>query len=246
VAESTDPSERLIPVGGGGPLSSSRRARVVDHLRGVASALVVPGSIAFGDGHVRSALARKSQDAQGRPIPSYTYPAIDFLGEIEWNEADVLEFGGGQSTLWWAERARSVFTVEEDENWFGYLEATLRGAANVECVLESDPARYAEVPRRRTFDVVVVDGGNRPKAAETTVEVVAEDGLVIVDDAEAWFGDRPGDYPIIETLQGAGFGRVDLYGYAPGVRRKHCTSVFFRGAPPAFRGLAPPVRPYRR
>src|SRR6266542_4330702 len=135
---------KLSPVGGGGPLASSVRARMVDHLRGVASAVVVPISVAFVEGHARSAITRKSQDAAGRPLPSYTYPATDFLHEIDWIEADVLEFGGGQSTLWWAARARSVFTVEEDENWFEYLSRSLAGAANVHCVLESDSLRYAD------------------------------------------------------------------------------------------------------
>ena len=239
-------TSKLSPVGGGGPLASSVALRAIDHMRGVASAISVPLSVSFRDGHVRSALARKSQDARGRPVPSYSYPAIEFLSEVDWSHADVLEFGGGQSTLWWSDRARHVMTVEEDSNWFAYLHQKLASRPNVECVLENNSERYAAVPRGRTFDVVIVDGGNRPLAAETAAEVVGPDGIIVVDDAEAWVGARPGDYPIIATLRDAGFRRIDFIGYAPGVRRKHATSVFFRSGPALFAELPPPPRSYRR
>jgi len=50
-----------------------------------------------------------------------TYPAIDFLAQRDFHNCDVLEFGGGQSTLWWSAKARSVLTIERDAAWFARL-----------------------------------------------------------------------------------------------------------------------------
>ncbi|MFT6408402.1 MAG: hypothetical protein ACJAQ6_001820 [Arenicella sp.] len=44
-------------------------------------------------------------------IPWYTYPSIDFLKFRDFSNKTVLEFGGGQSTLWRASKASSVVTL---------------------------------------------------------------------------------------------------------------------------------------
>lgn len=212
-------------------------------VRGAAIGVFVPIHFAITSGHFRSAISGKPVDYAGRPVPWYTLPAIDFLSMVDFGEASVLEFGGGHSTLWWGERAQRVLTLETDPQWHAYLEERTESMPNVECVLVSDDDAYVAYPRGDTFDVVVIDGDVRARCAETAVEVVRDDGIVIVDDSEGYWG-RPGTYPIVDHLQSHGFARVDFYGYPPGVRRPHSTSLFFRNGARAFRGLSAPTRPY--
>src|SRR5262245_4561702 len=81
---------------------------VFDVLRRVGTAILTPILFTVHQGHFRSALARKAVDATGHPLPWYTYPAIQFLSAKDFCGRRVLEFGAGQSTLWWSARAGQV------------------------------------------------------------------------------------------------------------------------------------------
>jgi hypothetical protein len=90
-------------------------------LRAVATAVITSVRFSHVTGHWKSSIGTAAYDADGFPLPWYTYPAIDFLAQRDFLERDILEFGGGQSTLWWSQRARSVLTIEEDRAWFARL-----------------------------------------------------------------------------------------------------------------------------
>jgi hypothetical protein len=65
----------------------------------------------------------------------------------------------------------------------------------------------------------------------------------MLDNSEGyWGGDEQKSYPIVELFQRAGFMRVDFYGFAPGVIKPHCTSIFFKDRARIFENLKPPVR----
>lgn len=220
-------------------------ARLIGLLKGAFIAVFVPIHFAITSGHVRAAFARKGVDYAGRPVIWVSFPAIDFLSGVDFGDSDVLEFGAGNSTIWWAQRARSVLAVEGIPEWYEDVKAQLAGYDNVELVLVRGDEEYIDYPRTtgRKFDVVVVDGEHRARTAATALDVVKEDGVILVDDSEGNWG-RPPTYPIIDLLQGAGLNRVDFHGYAPGVRRPHTTSLFFRDGARIFKNLRPPVKHY--
>jgi SAM-dependent methyltransferase len=51
------------------------------------------------------------------PVPWITYPAFRQLARIVKPDWRVFEYGCGGSSLWWAARARKVFSVEHDPAW---------------------------------------------------------------------------------------------------------------------------------
>ncbi|HET7624286.1 MAG TPA: hypothetical protein VFM25_03400, partial [Verrucomicrobiae bacterium] len=51
-------------------------------------------------------------------MPWFSYAAIDFLERFMRPEMTVCEYGSGGSTLFFARRARSVFSIENSEKWF--------------------------------------------------------------------------------------------------------------------------------
>lgn len=206
--------------------------------KGAVIGAITPLRFSLRSGHWRSALLRRAVDSAGQPIPSYAYPAIDFLSTLDFGDARVLEFGGGQSTVWWARRAASVTTIEHDPDWFRHVVQHV--PANVKLVLCEQAEQYPFLPLGSFFDVVVVDGEDRYTCAQTALQVLSPDGLIVLDNAEGEWG-PPGSYPIIDLLEGAGFSRVDFHGYTPTTWRKMCTSLFFNSLKP-FRGLSPPLR----
>ncbi len=69
-------------------------------------------------GWFKSMRENKCIDREGNPIPWITYPAIDFLSQLDYTERSVFEYGSGFSTLFWAPRAKNVIAVETDLEWY--------------------------------------------------------------------------------------------------------------------------------
>ncbi|MFN3876059.1 MAG: hypothetical protein ACK4L7_09135, partial [Flavobacteriales bacterium] len=61
-------------------------------------------------------------------MPWLSFPAIDFLRRAARPGHRVFEFGGGGSTLFWADRVAEVVTVEHDAQWFAALQQAMQGA----------------------------------------------------------------------------------------------------------------------
>ena len=208
------------------PLTRVLPRWLTDRIRRITIAVITPVLFSHRTGHFRSSLRKAAMSKSGEPLPWYTYQSIEFLHHRPYADKVVLEFGGGQSTLWWAKRARHVVTFEGDREWHALLAARVpenvdlhridadNGAAcvrAVESILQSKPCQ--------TFDVVVIDGLYRTELVEVARRVVANTGIIICDNAEG--------YGFQEAFARSGLMRVDFVGNAPGVMLPHATSVFF-------------------
>jgi len=194
---------------------------VTDVVRSTVTATLTPMRTFVGSGHFRSSFARKAVDRRGNPLPWYTYPAIEFLrSQAPFDGRRVLEFGSGQSSLWWAANGASVLALEDDAEWGG----SVRGSVDLRIVNGTDCTRFVAEARAildgQAFDVIVVDGLFRSAAARLALDYLKPGGALICDNAEG--------YGFFEALADAGLHRVDFYGNAPGVILQHSTSIFFR------------------
>ena len=174
-------------------------------------------------GWTRSLLASQCVDAKGNPIPWYTFPAIEYLSQLDWSGADVFEFGCGNSTLWWSNRAKSVTSVESDREWFELVKGRIGNNCSVH--FETDADRYAEyVSRFDGFDVIVIDGifldGGRLKCTERSIESLRPGGLIVLDNSD-WLPRSS------EILRDSGLIEVDMAGVAPLNIHASTTSLFF-------------------
>ena len=204
------------------------------NLRRVVTVALTPAMFSYKTGHLSSAVRLRAEDASGKPLPWYSYPAIDFLRARDYSKASVLEFGGGQSTLWWAARASTVVTLERDPRWCGYL--SKRTPANVALHLIGDANASKSIVAGTTFDIIVIDGDDRYDSAEFSPGLLAPRGAIILDNADVNWGTKHKpktaqgmQYGIIDLFRDAGWSRVDFFGHAPGVLLPECTSIFFKG-----------------
>lgn len=60
-------------------------------------------------------------DSNNNPIPWYTYPSIEYLSNLDFSNKRVLEWGSGNSSLFWAKRAKEVVSIENDQTWFDMI-----------------------------------------------------------------------------------------------------------------------------
>jgi hypothetical protein len=196
-------------------------------IRSLATAFLAPAWFSFKTGHFKSSFKMAAVSRKGEPLPWYTYPCIDFLRFRDYQGKSVLEFGGGQSTLWWAQRAARVVAFEGDASWYENLKTLLPGNVNLFLVsMDTRPGCVEEVNKRLDgdavpgkFDVIIIDGLYRSEMIEIALRVRSEGGVIITDNAEG--------YGFYEGFRKSGLQRVDFFGHAPGVVLPHCTSVFF-------------------
>ena len=86
-------------------------------IKKILTAILTPINFSIKTGHFRSSLNKKALTKEGKPLPWYTYPAIDFLVSRNFESSSVLEFGGGQSSAFWSIIAKTVLTFETDKLW---------------------------------------------------------------------------------------------------------------------------------
>lgn len=207
-------------------------------IRSTATAVLGPLMFGYRTGFFRSCFRMAAVARDGEPIPWYTYPSIDFLKYRSFAGRDVLEFGSGQSTLWWAQRARGVLSFEGDPAWCERIRPKMPANVDLRLVSMANPetnvshvrAVLAGRPHDR-YDVIVIDRMFRPNMVDIACEYLEPGGIIIADNSEG--------YGIWEEFVGRGFSRVDFYGNAPGVVLPHCTSIYFRGSAFVFDHDAP-------
>jgi hypothetical protein len=195
-------------------------------LRALGTGVITPISFSLRTGHWKSSIQQSSVLADGTPIPWYTYPAIHFLKQRSFENKNILEFGGGQSTLWWSTRARSVLTIEENLDWFVRLNQQIgknvslhhvpvdhetRSVLPIKKLIDANP-----IPK---FDIIVVDGHLRQELTALAFDYLAPKGAIILDNAEG--------YGFYEETRTRDCRRIDFFGFAPGVSLGHCTSIVF-------------------
>jgi hypothetical protein len=160
---------------------------------------------------------------EGKPIPWYTYPAIDFLDAIKKHNWFVFEWGSGYSTLWWAQHVKKVYSIEDNELWFNQIFHQVPN--NVQLKYENKNETYINSINNhelKYFDVIVIDGLYRNECSLNCVRYLKDSGIIIFDNS-----DRKEYEEGMTFLKRNGFKRLDFWGLAPSYMYKSCTSCFF-------------------
>lgn len=168
-------------------------------------------------------------------LPWMPYSVIDFLDRRLDRNSVVVELGSGGSTLFFADRAGRVITLEENDPWASDVGEALaeRGFSNVD--LRSVKADFGDLAGlgeseywralpTEPADVIVVDSSDyqtheaRPLLFRWAEEIIRSDGVIVVDDA--W---RYRDLP-----REAQASRVESFrGLGPGTTRPQWSDVYF-------------------
>jgi hypothetical protein len=101
------------------------------------------------------------------------------------------EWGSGRSTIWLAEKVRSLVSVEHNLHWYRRVSTQLKakGLENVEYHLCEDAQDYSRLAGKfssESFDFCLVDGETRDQCALEAISLVKPGGIVIVDNCN-WY-----------------------------------------------------------
>lgn len=165
-------------------------------------------------------------DKNGNALPLYTYPAIEYLSSLDFENKKIFEFGSGQSTLYWLGSGANVTSVESDEKWVKKLSEDLEKFKNHhQYIYEKTDDGYINSILKfpdSYFDVIVIDGiPSRYLCAKNVISKVKKDGMVILDNSD-W-------YPRTAAFlkENLNFIQVDFYGLRPSRDNAAVTSIFF-------------------
>ncbi len=191
--------------------------------------------LAFDHGQWRSMKCQMVIDSNGISIPWYTYPSIEYLNSFDFTCCDVFEFGSGSSSLYWARRARSVVSIEDDPTWFKRANQTL--GPNQTLLYRPDEKGYvmALADQDRLFDIIVVDGSWRKPCTQQAIDFLAADGMVLIDNS-----DRNIEKECSSLLRSAGFIQIDFSGFGPINGYCWTTSIFLKSGLMQQRNFAGP------
>ena len=179
-----------------------------------------------GYGHDRSLAAGRPLNAVGAPLPAITYPALEFLRQLDLSTASVLALGAADSLAFWCRAARRV-TARLDDAATRAAAASL-GLDNLALAEPGAPADAEGADAEgagasSTYDIVLIDGGDHAAAAIDALNRLAWGGMVVLHRAErhpaAAHHLRKGD--LIE---------IDFTGFAPLERRPVTTAIFLHRA----------------
>jgi hypothetical protein len=171
-------------------------------------------------GQYRSMKRRDCVDRENRPIPWYTYPAIEFIKQLDFSDRMVFEYGSGNSTLFWAARCRKLVSVEDDQHWYSKVRAKLPG--NVDYTLIQGKQEYVHSIDKyhAGLDVVIIDGRHREDCAIRALQKLKDDGLLILDNSD-W------EQEASEVLRQSNLIEVDMSGFGPINGYTWTTSFYF-------------------
>ena len=164
--------------------------------------------LAYQYGQLATMKQSECKDAEGNPLPWYTYPAIDFLKQVDLKQKRIFEFGSGFSTLFWENEGAKVFSVEHDPVWFQKIKSKLKTHAQI--VLESNEDLYPQVlfNQEGVFDIIVIDGIKRFAASQIAIKKLDKNGFLILDNAD-WYPNSS------HFLRKNGFTQIDFIGFSP-------------------------------
>lgn len=163
-------------------------------------------------------------DKNGLPIPWYTYPAIEYLNNLDLTNLNILEYGSGNSSIYFLNKGSDLVSIEDNKDWFKKIETKTNN--NHKYILTEDKHEYVERNSEiKNVDIIVIDGILRKECSVYIVKKINSSETMptmIIFDNSDWY---PNTIEFIDN--NLGWIRVDFCGFGPINSYTWTTSIFF-------------------
>lgn len=186
-----------------------------------ASRIYTPASdiLEISYGHFNSLQSQRCIDSESQPIPWFTYPAIEYLKQLDLSGKKVLEWGAGYSSRFFAARCANIISIESNPDWIKELIPHKLGNQTILLAISKEEYLGLALKQQKKFDVIIVDDQWRDECLTVAMELLKEGGLIILDNSDR--------HPAIcEKLRGR-YIQVDMHGFGPINPYTWTTTLFF-------------------
>lgn len=181
-------------------------------------------------GNRLSAEKQSSIDANGSPVPWFTYPSIEYISQVNLSSFSVIEWGCGNSTRYFSERCKEITSIESNKEWFEKI--SLNKPKNCNLFVKENEVDYISFPKilNKLYDIIIIDGVYREGCVNTALGIHSKNGFIILDNSER--------YPeLCEIIREKNYLEIDFHGFGPINNYTWTTSLFFH--PQAFDKINP-------
>lgn len=112
--------------------------------------------------------------------PYYTHSFLNVLKDWDTKDWKVFEYGGGNSSIWWRQKAKTCISVDTSVKW----------AKEMNLILEQEKNKFICMPQKiceetgEKFDCIIIDGEPnewRDDCTEIAINCIKNDGILIID-----------------------------------------------------------------
>jgi hypothetical protein len=178
-------------------------------------------TVEFEYGHYFSSNQKLGVDKHGNPVPWYTYPAIEYLKQLDFSDKEIYEYGVGNSSLFWARRAKAVTSIENDKTWYSFIKN--KQGANQELIFINDEEDYVNsiLRKKQKYDLIIIDGLSRQACAQMAIQCLKQGGFIILNNSD-WYPDTAKFLRELDLIQ------IDFTGLGPIHYYTWTTSLFLQ------------------
>ena len=177
------------------------------------------------EGWFHSFCSKSAINTLHEPIPWINYSMLHFLTPRLPKNISILEFGGGNSTLYWATKVNQVVTVEHDALWIDYLKDKFSNIPNIHLITANSDEGYETAPRNlnKKFQFIVIDGIRRIECANYAINLLSPEGCILFDDTQ--FSEHK---EIFEIMKKNEFKELRISGAKPIQNDRSEATIFYR------------------
>ena len=168
-------------------------------------------------GFLESAKNEMPVNGDGETMPMYTYPCYEYLNSMDWEGADVFEYGTGFSTIWWKNHGANIYGVEHNKNWYEKINGKELGYITLENSIHNYPHSINIFDKQ--FDVIVIDGLVRYQCVPPALKNLKSGGIIIFDNSD-WHSNTK------ELLDTKDLIPIHFHGFKPTHVDSQTTSVY--------------------
>jgi len=157
----------------------------------------------------------------GQPFPMLTYSFMDYFESHDFSDYHLIEFGSGNSTLYFENRVKSLTTFETDFQWYSKMKDSLTKTKYI----HADSTKLIngefdlDLNNQNTF--VIIDAAcNRYKLTNHVLNK-GSPAFIVLDNSE-WYRNTAG------LISSFNYFEIPFWGYKNTEHWESCTSLFIR------------------
>lgn len=157
--------------------------------------------------------------------PWWVKNAADLVKSRLCKNMTVFEWGSGNSTLFIAQNAGSIVSVEHNLIWYERMQEIIPQNVRLEFCELTYGGEYCKkiLNEKAKFDIVVIDGRDRVRCAKNAVKQMKDSGIIIWDDTH-----REAYQEGYDFLKEHGYKQLQLSGITYSHAFTHYTSIFYK------------------